>query len=273
MHFFVFLYFVSFPPSTPTYPTSSLPPPLPHFTFSLLFQTSLSSLFLVLSSLHWSHCISSCTSVSSFLLSLHTHQPSLILSHFLYHFTLFLFSSLYLCFFHSMDVIAFLLFPLFCLTSPPSTPTNPSTPPSFLPHFLFNCTLFLLHLFLVFLPPPLPPTGMCQMLASMRTDKCLLSHLSPGQMESRTCQLFQECIIPLLSFLKSIEQHSSQSGPGHTKGTYICFNSKLCVCVCVCVCVCALPGVHHPPPQFPQIHRATFIPIWPWPHQRYLHLL
>ncbi|XP_071491579.1 uncharacterized protein [Diadema antillarum] len=60
--------------------------------------------------------------------------------------------------------------------------------------------------------------GMCEVLASMRTDKCLLSHLGPGQMESKTCLLFQQCIIPLLSFLKAIEQHSGPVGPGHPKG-------------------------------------------------------
>lgn len=60
--------------------------------------------------------------------------------------------------------------------------------------------------------------GMCEVLASMRTDKCLLSHLHPGQMESKTCQLFQRSIVPLLSFLKAIEQHSAPSGPGPSKG-------------------------------------------------------
>ncbi|XP_030841253.1 uncharacterized protein LOC115923982 [Strongylocentrotus purpuratus] len=60
--------------------------------------------------------------------------------------------------------------------------------------------------------------GMCEVLASMRSDKCLISHLKPGQMESKTCQLFQRSIVPLLCFLKSIEQHSVSSGPGHPKG-------------------------------------------------------
>ncbi|XP_054766683.2 uncharacterized protein LOC129273641 [Lytechinus pictus] len=60
--------------------------------------------------------------------------------------------------------------------------------------------------------------GMCEVLASMRSDKCLISHLESGQMESKTCQLFQRSIVPLLCFLKTIEQHLVPSGPGHPKG-------------------------------------------------------